>query len=64
MPNSGGIQPLYGVIIRDKCKSSDLDTLKAYQKVAYDLIKDYPEAKDLAAATKELDQVIASKGKK
>ena len=26
---SGGIQPLYGVIIHDKCKTADLSTLKA-----------------------------------
>ena len=28
---SGGIRPLYGVIIRDKCKYADLNTLKAYK---------------------------------
>ena len=64
MASSGGIQPLYGVIIRDKCKSSDVNTLMAYKTVAYDLLKDYPDAKDLADAVKDLEKVIASKGKK
>jgi Domain of unknown function (DUF1843) len=63
MASSGTIQPLYGVIIRDKCKSSDVDTLKAYRTVAYDLLKDYSgdDTRDLAAAVKELEEVIAKK---
>jgi hypothetical protein len=62
MASSGTIQPLYGVIIRDKCKSSDLDTLKAYRTVAYFILKDYTGAdKDLENAVKELEQVIATK---
>jgi hypothetical protein len=54
---------LYGVVIRDKCKSSDVDTLKAYKTVAEDLLKDHAgdDAKDLQEAVKELDKVIASK---
>ena len=61
MTTSGTIRPLYGVIIRDKCKSSDVNTLKAYKVVAEDLLKDVtgPDAKDLAEAVKELDKAIA-----
>jgi hypothetical protein len=63
MTSSGTIRPLYGVIIRDKCKSADLDTLMAYRTVAQDLLKDHkgPDAKDLAEAVKELDKAIAAK---
>ena len=63
MASSGAIRPLYGVVIRDKCKSSEVDTLKAYKTVAEDLLKDHdgPDAKDLAEAVKELDKAIASK---
>jgi hypothetical protein len=61
---SGTIRPLYGVIIHDKCKSADLETLKAYKVVAQDLAKDHPDAKDLGDAIKELDKAIAGKGKK
>ena len=52
MASSGAIRPLYGVVIRDKCKSSDVDTLKADKTVAEDLLKDHdgPDAKDLAEA--------------
>ena len=66
MTTSGTIRPLYGVIIRDKCKSSDVNTLKAYKVVAEDLLKDVtgPDAKDLAEAVKELDTAIAKHGKK
>jgi hypothetical protein len=58
---SGTIRPLYGVIIRDKCKSADLDTLKAYKVVGHDLLKGHSgdDADDLKAALKELDQAIA-----
>ena len=64
---SGGIRPLYGVIIRDKCKSADLSTLQAYKVVGHDLLKDHrgPDADDLREALKELDHAIAGKsGKK
>lgn len=58
---SGTIRPLYGIIIRDKCKSADLDTLKAYKVVGNDLLKGHSgaDADDLKAALKELDQAIA-----
>ena len=63
--SSGPIRPLYGVIIRDKCKYADLNTLQAYKTVGHDLLKDYQgsDADDLRAALKELDMVIAKKGR-
>jgi hypothetical protein len=62
---SGTIRPLYGVIIRDKCKSSDLETLKAYKIVGHDLLKGHKgdDAKDLEEALKDLDKAIAKHGK-
>ena len=60
MTSSGTIRPLYGVIIRDKCKSADLNTLMAYRTVAQDLLKDHQD-RDLADAVKELDHAIAAK---
>lgn len=64
MTSSGTIRPLYGVIIRDKCKHSDVNTLKAYKTVAEDLLKDHhgPDAHDLKEALKELDAAIKAKG--
>jgi len=59
MAASGGIQPLYGVIIHDKCKYADHDTLKAYKVVAMDLLKDHPDDKGLKDSLKELDTAIA-----
>jgi hypothetical protein len=61
---SGPIRPLYGVIIRDKCKSADLNTLKAYKTVGHDLLKDHhgSDVDDLKASLKELDAAIAAKG--
>ncbi|MBR0751651.1 hypothetical protein JQ604_05615 [Bradyrhizobium jicamae] len=63
-PTSGGIRPLYGVIIRDKCKYADLNTLKAYKTVANDLLKDHngADADDLKASLKDLDAAIKAKG--
>jgi hypothetical protein len=60
---SGGIQPLYGVIIRDKCKMADVNTLKAYRTVANDLLKGAsgPGANDLKASLGDLDKAIAAK---
>jgi hypothetical protein len=63
MAASGGIQPLYGVIIHDKCKHADYDTLKAYKVVAMDLLKDHPDDKGLKDSLKELDSAIAAKKK-
>jgi hypothetical protein len=65
MASSGTIRPLYGVVIRDKCKYADLNTLTAYKTVAEDLLKDHtdPDADDLRDAVKDLDKAIASKKK-
>jgi hypothetical protein len=66
MPEFGGrgsgIQ-LYGVIIRDKARSADLDTLLAYRTVARDLLAGAagPEADDLRASLDELAQAITAK---
>ena len=61
MAYSGPIRPLYGVIIRDKCKTADAATLKAYKVVAEDMLKDHsgPDASDLKESIKELDAAIA-----
>jgi hypothetical protein len=62
MATSGTIRPLYGVIIRDKCKTADLATLTAYKTVAEDLLKGAKaDAADLESAIKELDGAIAAK---
>jgi hypothetical protein len=60
---SGDIRLLYGVIIRDKCKSADLSTLQAYRTVANDLLKDSkgPSADDLRASLGDLEKAIKAK---
>jgi len=60
---SGGIVPLYGVIIRDKCKTADGATLRAYKTVAEDLLTGTsgPDADDLRASLKDLDAALAKK---
>jgi hypothetical protein len=60
---SGTIVPLYGVIIRDKCKLTDLATLNAYKVVGHDLLKDHKD-KDLEDSLKDLDKAIAKHTKK
>jgi hypothetical protein len=64
MADSGPIRQLYGVIIRDKCKTADLPTMQAYQMVGYDFLKDHagPEAEDLRSALGDLDKAIKEKG--
>ena len=63
--SSGTIRPLYGVIIRDKAKYADANTLSAYKTVAEDLLKDHTghDADDLRDAIKDLDKAIAAKKK-
>jgi hypothetical protein len=53
---------LYGVILRDRIKSANLETLKAYKIVAHDLLKT-GDADDgqLRAAIGDLDKAIAAK---
>ena len=59
---SGGIRPLYGVVIGEKCKTADLSTLKAYRTVANDLLKGAsgPGADELRASLGDLDKAIAA----
>lgn len=63
MATSGGIQPLYGVVIRDKCQTADLSTLQAYQKVVKDLLQGAsgPAADELKASLGDLDKAISGK---
>jgi hypothetical protein len=62
---SGGIRPLYGIIIRDKCKTADPPTLRAYKVVAQDLLKDAKagdaDADDLRKSVAEIDKALAGK---
>lgn len=60
---SGGIQPLYGVVIREKAKTADHRTLQAYKTVAEDMLKGAsgPDADDLKASIAELDKALAKK---
>jgi hypothetical protein len=61
--SSGPIRALYGVVIRDKCKTADLETMKAYHKVGHDLLKDAAgaDADDLRASLGDLDKAIKAK---
>ena len=58
-----GIQ-LYGVVLRDRIKSADAATLKAYRAVAHDLLHGAsgPDADDLRAALGDLEGAIKAKG--
>jgi hypothetical protein len=53
---------LYGVILRDKIKSADRETLNAYRIVAHDLLKT-GDADDgqLRAALGDLEKALATK---
>jgi hypothetical protein len=56
---------LYGVIIRDKLKTANLETLKAYRTVGQDLAKGKDgHDGDLHGALADLDKAIAAKQKK
>jgi hypothetical protein len=56
---------LRGVIIRDKLKSANLETLMAYKTVGHDLTKDKDgNDGDLQDALADLDKAIAAKQKK
>jgi hypothetical protein len=54
---------LYGVIIRDRIQTADLETLHAYRVVASDLLKSSGDADDgqLHASIADLDKAIAAK---
>ena len=59
----GDIRQLYGVIIRDKAKTADKDTLNAYRIVASDLMHGASKeaAEDLQAALADLEKAIQAK---
>jgi hypothetical protein len=60
--HSGGIRPFYAVIIHDKCKTANPETLRHYKAVAEDLLKDphsgYANSQELKDAIKACDQAI------
>ena len=58
---SGGIRPLYGVIIKDKCKHAPPETLNAYLHVAQDLLTDSSgdEKRELEEAIADLKRALA-----
>jgi hypothetical protein len=62
-PTGGNGILLYGVIIRDRIQSADLETLQAYQKVAHDLLSSGAHGDDgqLRASLADLDKAIAAK---
>jgi hypothetical protein len=65
MSYSGGIQPLYGVIIHDKIKSASTETLRAYKVVGEDLLKDAgggKDAEELREALRALDAKLGGQG--
>jgi hypothetical protein len=59
---NGNVRQLYGVIIRDKIKTANLETLQAYRVVANDLLK-HNEGDDgeLRASLADLEKAIAAK---
>jgi len=59
----GDIRQLYGVILRDKAKTADLETLKAYRHVASDLMHTASKeaAEDLQGALADLEKAIQAK---
>jgi hypothetical protein len=58
---SGGIRPLYGVIIKHKCMHAPPATLNAYLTVAQDLLADSAgdEKAELEAAIADLKKALA-----
>jgi hypothetical protein len=54
---------LYGVILRDKSKTADLDTLLAYRLVASDMMHTATgdAAKDLESGLADLEKAIQAK---
>jgi hypothetical protein len=64
-PQSGGMRQVYGCVIRDRIKTADPQTLRAYKIVGEDLLKDasgaHEDAEDLRAALKDLDHALSGK---
>jgi len=60
---SGDIRQLYGVILRDKAKTADLETLKAYRLVATDMMHTASKevVAELAAALADIEKAIQAK---
>jgi hypothetical protein len=62
---SGGIRQVYGCVIRDRIKTADPQTLRAYKIVGEDLLKDATEPSEqvesLRAALKDLDHALSGK---
>jgi hypothetical protein len=59
---SGNSMLLYGVIIRDRIKTANLETLQAYRTVAHDLLKGKDgDDGELRASLADLDKAIAAK---
>jgi hypothetical protein len=56
----GDIRQLYGVILRDKAKTADKETLMAYRLVASDLMHSASKeaAEDLKGALADLEKAI------
>ena len=54
---------LYGVILRDKIKTANMDTLLAYRTVAHDLLSDNKGGhdEDLRAALVDLETALKAK---
>ena len=61
---SGNGITLYGVILRDRCRTADLSTLQAYHTVGHDLLQGAsgPEADEVRSALGDLDKAIKAKG--
>jgi hypothetical protein len=59
----GDIRQLYGVILRDKAKTADLETLKAYRLVATDMMHTASKevAKELEEALGDVEKAIQAK---
>ena len=59
----GDIRQLYGVILRDKTKTADLETLKAYRLVATDMMHTASKevAKELEEALVDVEKAIQAK---
>ena len=59
----GDIRQLYGVLLRDKAKTADLETLKAYRLVATDMMHTASAevAKELEEALVDVEKAIQAK---
>ena len=57
---SGDVRQLYGVILRDKAKTADKETLMAYRLVVSDLMQSASKeaAEDLQGALADLEKAL------